>query len=126
MRIFKRRDNQRDAMQRRRSRARSPKRLDERTDVDWLASASLGGIHLGGRLRDVSGGGAFFEPRTDLSVPDLLEKIAKRPLLERDDEVILSYEKYFDSPVQIVAKVRWLGPSREHDCYGLGVQFASE
>ncbi|MEK7704527.1 MAG: hypothetical protein AAB426_06165 [Myxococcota bacterium] len=126
MRILRQRNKTLDALQRRQNRARVLKRDEQRTEVDWLAWTTLGGIRLGGRLRDVSSSGAFFEPRSDLSEPGLLESLAKRPLIERDDAVILSYETTFEDPVQVVATVRWLGPSKEHDCYGLGMKFSAE
>lgn len=102
-------------------------RSEDRTRVDWEAWTSLGGIRLGGRLRDVSDGGAFFEPRSDMSEPGLLETIRRqRPLIERNDDVVLSYSSAIDEPRHVLATVRWMGPSRKHGCFGLGIQFAAE
>ena len=74
-----------------------------------------------GIVRDISAGGVFFacDDGKDPTV-----EIDLRRMIEPGDQVVLTYETArFAKARRRLATVRWIGPSRDHGCAGLGLRF---
>lgn len=100
------------------------RRVQPRRMVEWDAECRLGGSFAGGIIRDVSRGGVFFTPDgLDLELADRHDE-GELSFMEKGDTVLLKYLPRSDSvPVTVLATVRWIGKSREHQARGAGLAF---
>jgi hypothetical protein len=102
----------------------SNRRDQSRREVQWDAECRLGGSFAEGMIHDISRGGVFFRPAgPHHHMSDRFDDGALS-FLEPGDTVVLKYTPRIDSePVTVLATVRWVGKSDEHQASGVGLAF---
>ncbi|MFC1611708.1 ATP-binding protein [Myxococcota bacterium] len=101
-----------------------PARVYPRARVKWQAACHSQNAVWMGQIRDVSAGGAFFEPNLEFANEEMQTTL--RSAFVHDDKVGLVVDSRGVDPVQMEGVVRWIGPHSTYGCQGIGVEFFKE
>ncbi|MBI5510671.1 MAG: PilZ domain-containing protein [Deltaproteobacteria bacterium] len=100
------------------------RREQSRREVQWDAECRLGGSFAEGLVCDISRGGVFFTPAGAYRTIAHGDDRSAMAFVEPGDTVLLKYSPRAEAdPVMVLATVRWVGRSAEHQAIGAGLEF---